>query len=261
MKCIILCGGMGTRLREETEYRPKPMIHIGDRPLLWHIMKIYAYHGYDEFVLPLGYKGEQIKDYFINYEVMNNDFTIELGKPDSVELHNSHPDKGWRITLVDTGEKTLKGGRLKRVQQYLGDEETFMVTYGDGVADVDISALLAFHRSHGKAATVTGVRPLSRFGELSVEQGRVTSFLEKPQSSGGNQLINGGFFVLERSVLERLTVDADCDLEYGALEDLASEGELMVYRHDGFWFCMDTIRDYEALNKMWSEGNAPWKIW
>jgi len=195
MKVVILCGGLGTRLREETEFRPKPMVEIGGKPILWHIMKIYAHYGFKDFIICLGYKGEMIKEYFYNYEVLNNDFTIELGNPKNIEIHSNHGEKGWRVTLADTGDKALKGARLKRVEKYIvGDQ--FMVTYGDGVADIDISDLLRFHQLHGKLATLTGVRPLSRFGELTVKDKQVLQFTEKPQSSRG--LINGGFFVFNR---------------------------------------------------------------
>lgn len=260
MQTIILCGGLGTRLREETEFRPKPMVNIGSKPVLWHIMKIYAMHGHTDFVLPLGYKGHIIKDYFCHYEQMNNDVTIELGKPNAVCTHQCHDESGWKITLADTGEKTLKGARIKRVQKYITDE-TFMLTYGDGVADIDINRLLEFHNSHGCLATVTGVDPLSRFGELQVTGDTVQSFQEKPQMSHGSGIISGGFFVFNRGIFDYLNAADDCDLEYGALERLATQGQLKVYKHDGFWFCMDTLRDMDALNKMWAEGKAPWKIW
>lgn len=259
MKCVILCGGIGTRLREETEYRPKPMVNIGPRPILWHIMKIYAGYGHTEFILPLGYKGDMIKDYFRNYELMNADVTIALGKPDGITLHQTHDETGWKITLVDTGEKTLKGARVKKIQKYVG-RKGFLMTYGDGVSDVDIDKLVRFHKSHGKIATVTGINPLARFGELQVKNDIVASFREKPRNMESS-LISGGFFVFENKVFDYLSEDDLCDLEYGALERLASEGQLMVYKHDGFWYCMDTLRDVEALNKMWNEGNAPWKIW
>lgn len=259
MQTIILCGGLGTRLREETEFRPKPMVHVGSKPMIWHIMKIYASYGHTEFILPLGYKGDVIKEYFCHYEIMNNDVTIELGKPESVCLHNCHNETGWKITLADTGGSTLKGGRVKRVERFVTDE-TFMLTYGDGVADIDINALLAFHKSHGKLATVTGVNPASRFGGLSVDGNTVKAFMEKPKDSG-NGLISAGFFVFNRKIFDYLTPDTNCDLEYGPLEHLAEQGELMVYRHKGFWFCMDTQRDMDMLNEMWSKGEAPWKLW
>lgn len=258
MKVVILCGGAGTRLREETEFRPKPMVNIGDRPILWHIMKYYSRFGFNDFVLALGYKGEMIKNYFCHYELMNNDVTIKLGQPENICIHHSHEEAGWTITLADTGEKALKGARLKKVERYV-PENTFMMTYGDGIADVDIHALLAFHRSHGRMATVTGINPASRFGELKIEGDRVASFREKPQNGDG--LINGGFFVFQREIFKYLTSEDSCDLEVGPLEQIAREGQLMVYKHRGFWACMDTIRDMEYLNRIWDSGTAKWKIW
>jgi glucose-1-phosphate cytidylyltransferase len=258
MKVVILCGGLGTRLREETEFRPKPMVNIGSRPILWHIIKYYAQFGYKDFVLALGYKGEMIKNYFCHYELMNNDVTIELGQPESMRIHHAHDEAGWKITLADTGEKSLKGARLKKVEQYISDD-TFMMTYGDGIADVDINSLLAFHKAHGKLVTVTGVNPASRFGELKTDGDRVVSFTEKPQNGEG--LINGGYFVFNRSILDYLSVDDLCDLEVGPLEQIAKEGQLMVFVHRGFWACMDTLRDMEYLNKLWDDGQAKWKTW
>jgi glucose-1-phosphate cytidylyltransferase len=260
MKVVILCGGAGTRLREETEFRPKPMVNIGSRPILWHIMKGYACQGYNDFVLALGYKGEMIKDYFCHYEIMNNDVTLELGKPDSFSIHGSHEEAGWKITLADTGEATLKGGRIKRVQKYIG-QNPFMLTYGDGVANVDSERLLEFHQSHGKMVTLTGISPVAQFGELKVKENVVESFSEKPDKSHNSALISGGFFVCNPGIFDYLTPDEHCDFEFGALEKVANEGQLMVYEHDGFWACMDTLRDTERLNRMWSNGNAPWKIW
>ncbi|MCE5262714.1 MAG: glucose-1-phosphate cytidylyltransferase [Deltaproteobacteria bacterium] len=258
MKVVILCGGAGTRLREETEFRPKPMVNIGDRPILWHIMKYYAQFGCREFVLALGYKGEMIKNYFCHYELMNNDVTIELGKPECIQIHHSHEEAGWKITLADTGEKSLKGARLKKVERYVSGD-TFMMTYGDGISDVNLDALLAFHRGHGKMVTVTGINLASRFGELKIAGDRVESFSEKPEQGDG--LINGGFFVFSRKIFDYLSPDAACDLEIGALERIAQEGQLMVYRHSGFWACMDTLRDMEYLNRIWESGQARWKTW
>ncbi len=258
MKVVILCGGLGTRLREETEFRPKPMVEIGGKPILWHIMKIYAHYGYKDFILCLGYKGETIKEYFYNYELINNDFTIELGDNKDIEIHSGHGEKGWRITLVDTGDKALKGARLKRVEKYV-DGDQFMMTYGDGVANVDIHSLLAFHNAHGKLATVTGVNPASRFGELQIRGNQVESFSEKPETSSG--LINGGFFVFNKSIFGCLSPDDNCDLEIGPLEEIARKGQLMVYKHRGFWTCMDTLRDMDYLNKLWNEKKAFWKVW
>ena len=259
IQTVILCGGLGTRLREETEFRPKPMVNIGDRPILWHIMKIFSYFGHNNFILPLGYKGEMIKEYFWHYELMNNDVTIELGKQDSFCLHNCHDETGWKITLANTGEKTLKGGRLKRIEQYI-ESDTFLLTYGDGVADIDINELVEFHHKHGKIATVTGVSPTAQFGELSIKGDQVISFQEKPENSESGH-ISGGFFVFNKKIFDFLSDSEDCDLEFGALEKVATAGELMVYKHSGFWACMDTVRDMEYLNKLWTEGNAKWKKW
>jgi len=258
MQTIILCGGLGTRLREETEFRPKPMVEIGGKPILWHIMKIFSHYGIKDFVLSLGYKGEMIKEYFYNYEILSNDFTIKLGNKKNIEIHSNNAEKDWRITLADTGDKALKGARLKRVQQYI-DDDTFMLTYGDGVADVDINTLLAFHNKHGKLATVTGINPASRFGVLKIKGNQVESFSEKPRDGDG--LINGGFFVFNKGIFDYLSADENCDLEIGPLEKIASEGQLMVYKHIGTWACMDTIRDMEYLNKLWREDQAAWKIW
>jgi glucose-1-phosphate cytidylyltransferase len=257
MKVVILAGGLGTRLREETEYRPKPMVLIGGRPILWHIMKIYATHGFTDFVICLGYKGDVIRDYFLNYETRNRDFTITLGCG-KVETHDSHAEDGWRVTLADTGEKTMTGSRIKRIQHYLGGEP-FMVTYGDGVANVDIRRLVALHARHGKLATVTAVRPSSRYGELCVENGMVRVFQEKPQLGAGGW-VNGGFLVFEPGALD-LIGGSDETLEAGLLAKLADAGELAVYQHEGFWQCMDTYRETELLNEMWRRNCAEWKIW
>ncbi|SOB58347.1 putative glucose-1-phosphate cytidylyltransferase [Pseudodesulfovibrio profundus] len=259
MEVVILCGGLGTRLREETEFRPKPMVNIGPRPILWHVMKTYASHGHTDFVLPLGYKGEMIRDYFVNYQWMNNDVTVDLGHPDSICQHNCHDESDWRITMSDTGAQTLKGGRIKRIEKYITGD-TFMMTYGDGVANIDIAALLDFHNSHGKLVTVTGVNPAQQFGVLKTENDAVLAFEEKPDRAR-EDLISGGYFVMSRKVFDYLTPEVGCDFEYGPLEKIAAEGQLMVYRHDGFWACMDTLRDTEKLNAMWDAGKAPWKIW
>jgi glucose-1-phosphate cytidylyltransferase len=256
MKVVILAGGLGTRLREETEYRPKPMVEIGGRPILWHIMKIYATHGFTDFVICLGYKGDAIRDYFLNYEMRNRDFTITLGSHD-IQTYGDHHERGWRITLAETGLNTMTGGRLRRAARYLG-EHAFMATYGDGVADVDVTRLLAFHRSRGKLATITGVRPSSRYGELSVDNGMVKLFREKPQVHEG--WINGGFFVFEPQVLDLIGGDEDT-LEVNLLMKLAERGELAVYQHDGFWQCMDTYREVQMLNDLWSGGKPPWAAW
>jgi glucose-1-phosphate cytidylyltransferase len=258
MKVVILCGGLGTRLREETEFRPKPMVRIGTKPILWHIMKIYASYGFKDFVLCLGYKGEIIKEYFYNYDLYNKDFTVCLGSHRVVHTHNGHDDVDWRVSLIDTGETALKGARLKRIEQLI-DGDDFMVTYGDGVGNIDIPQLCAFHQAHGKLATVTGVRPPSLFGELQVKDSQVELFTEKPQTSSG--LISGGFFVFSRRIFDYLSAADDCDLERGPLEQLAHEGQLMVYQHRGEWACIDTYRDLQHMNQLWSKGQAFWKVW
>jgi len=257
MNVVILCGGQGTRLREETEYRPKPMVEIGQRPILWHIMKCYAHYGFRKFVLCLGYRGRMIKEYFLHYEAMTNDFTVQLGNLHSMNFHGAHSEQDFQVTLADTGLPSMTGGRIKRIERYI-DDDTFMVTYGDGLSDVDISKLLAFHRSHGRIATVTAVRPTSRFGVLDVGgAGEVKSFNEKPQMEGW---ISAGFFVFHRRIFDFLKGD-DCILEREPMEQLARGGELLVYRHEGFFFAMDTYREYQALNEMWDQGQAPWKVW
>jgi glucose-1-phosphate cytidylyltransferase len=256
MKVVILAGGLGTRLREETEYRPKPMVRIGGRPILWHIMKIYAHYGYNDFVICLGYKGEMIRDYFLNYETQNRDFTVTLGSG-KVEVLGNHTEDGWQVTLAETDEKTMTGGRLKRVEKYVG-RSSFMATYGDGVADIDIESLLGFHRRQGKLATVTAVRPSSRYGELGIEDGKVTLFREKPQVNEG--WINGGFFVFEPEVFSLIEGDNDA-LETGLLSQLVERKQLAVYQHEGFWQCMDTYREMQQLEEIWDRGRAPWRVW
>jgi glucose-1-phosphate cytidylyltransferase len=260
MKVMILCGGQGTRLREMTEIRPKPMVEIGGRPILWHIMKYYAHHGMREFILCLGYKGNVIREYFLNYEMMNSDFTLELGKTKSIQVHGDvHGEEGWKITFVETGETTFTGARVKRASRYLDPGETFGLTYGDGVSNVDLKAALAFHRAHGKAATLTGVRPPGRFGELRQEKGRVVEFEEKPQMAQG--LINGGFFFLEPGFLKYLSDKPDCSMEGEPIKRCASDGQLFVYEHSDYWQCMDTMRDWDSLERQWQTGKAPWKVW
>lgn len=258
MQVVILCGGFGTRLRGETEFRPKPMVNIGSRPILWHIMKIYSQYGHRDFVLSLGYKGEMIKEYFYHYELMNNDVTLRLGHPESMQIHRSKEEDGWTVTLANTGLHALKGARLKRVEKYVTGP-VFMTTYGDGLVDVNLDELLAFHQSHGKLATVTGVNPTSQFGELRVDGDQVLSFREKPKSR--STMVNGGFFVFNRRIFEYLDADDACDLEVGALEQVARDGELMVFAGAKSWACMDTPRDVDLLNKLWNEGNAFWKTW
>ncbi len=254
MKIVILCGGLGTRLSEETQVKPKPMVEIGGRPILWHIMKIYERHGLTDFMLALGYKGDVIKDYFLNYHARQSDLTVHL-KSNQVDYTNPTAED-WRVTLVDTGASSQTGGRLLRLKPLLQSGSTFMLTYGDGVSDVDLTALLAFHRSHGRLATVTAVRPPARFGDLRIENNRVTHFEEKPQAGGG--WINGGFFVFEPGVLDFIADDATL-LEKAPLEQLAQRGELMTYQHPGYWQSMDTLRDKLALEELWANGTAPWK--
>lgn len=257
MKVVILCGGQGTRLREETEYRPKPLVDVGGHPILWHIMKTYAAHGQRDFVLCLGYRGNMIKDYFLNYEARNNDFTISLGRRHQIAYHDAHQEQDFQVTLADTGLNSMTGGRVLRVRRYVEDE-TFMVTYGDGLADVDVGKLLAFHKSHGRLATITTVRPTSRFGILDIDdRGAVRRFAEKPQIDGW---ASAGFFVFDRGIFDYLTGD-DCVLEAGPLERLTAEGQLIAYRHPGFFYAMDTYREYLHLNDLWNTGTAPWKVW
>jgi glucose-1-phosphate cytidylyltransferase len=258
MKVVILCGGLGTRLREETEFRPKPMVKIGTKPILWHIMMIYAHYGLKNFVLCLGYKGEIIKEYFYNYEIYNEDFSVHLGERKRIESLRQNQPPDWTVSLVDTGEQALKGARIKRIEPWIDGDE-FMLTYGDGVANIDIPRLLEFHRKHGKIATVTGVRPPSLFGELQVRGNKVELFAEKPQTSSG--LISGGFFVFSRRLFDLLTTDDSCDLERGPLENLAGKGQLMVYDHRGDWACVDTYRDLQHLNHVWNSNQAFWKVW
>lgn len=255
MKVVILAGGLGTRLAEMTDVLPKPMAPVGGHPILWHIMKLFAASGHKEFVLALGYKAEVIKQYFLNYSSLNADFTVDMGTG-SIDWHTpSQVD--WRVSLVDTGMATMTGGRLRRLKEYLGPQ-TFMMTYGDGVADIDIGALLEFHRGHGKMVTVTTVRPGARFGELDLDGAQVRSFKEKPQTTQG--WINGGFFVMQPEFLD-LIADDTTVLEREPLEIAAARGELMAYRHEGFWQCMDTVRDRNYLEELWSSGRAPWKTW
>jgi glucose-1-phosphate cytidylyltransferase len=256
MKVVLLAGGLGTRLREETEFRPKPMVDVGGRPILWHIMKSYAHYGFTDFVVCLGYKGDVIRDYFLNYENRHRDVTVTLGTRD-VDVLTNHAEAGWRVTLAETGDKTLTGGRLRRVAPYLG-RDRFMVTYGDGVADIDIRRLMAFHEAHGRLGTITAVRPSSRFGEVVIDRGVVQAFAEKPQVQAG--WINGGFFVFEPGVLDLLTGDEE-SLEQSVLEKLTAMKQLAVYEHHGFWQCMDTYREMEFLNDLWVRDRASWAVW
>lgn len=255
MKVVILAGGLGTRLAEETEVKPKPMLEIGNHPILWHIMKSYAHYGFKEFFIALGYKGAVIKRYFLDYHSLQRDMTISLA--DGItEFRNAEPED-WTVHLIDTGQDSMTGGRIKRLEKYLMNE-TFMVTYGDGVCDVDIGELLRFHAAQGKSATVTAVRPPARFGELILNDDLTARFSEKPQTHEG--WINGGFLVFEPKILNYLK-DDESVLEIDVLERLANEGQLAAYRHNGFWQCMDTLRDKRQLEKAWQDGNPPWKVW
>ena len=256
MQVVILCGGLGTRLSEETTVRPKPMVDIGGYPILWHIMKIYSAYGYDNFMLALGYKGEVIKDYFLNYHPRNTDMTLRVST--GVAEYADSDSEDWSVRMIDTGLSTMTGGRLHRLEPYLRDVGSFMLTYGDGVGSVDLRALMDFHRAHGKLATVTAVRPPARFGEIVFEGDRVIEFREKPQAGGG--WINGGFFVFESGVFDYLEGD-ETILERDPLERLAADGQLMAYRHEGYWQCMDTLRDKNQLEEAWDSGSAPWKVW
>jgi len=260
MKVVILCGGKGTRLREETEFRPKPMVPIGDRPILWHIMKIYATHGFHEFILCLGYKGEMIKDYFRNYQWMTSDVTLSLGPKASPKFHSHHAEEDWRVTLADTGQDTMTGGRIQRIRHYLGQDPEFFLTYGDCVGNIDITAALHFHQQHGKILTLTAVRPPGRFGELALDpQNRVTQFNEKPQATEGS--INGGFFVASSRLFDFLADGDAMMFEQQPMLAMARQGQLMAWQHHGFWQPMDTFQEFTLLNKMWADGKAPWKIW
>jgi glucose-1-phosphate cytidylyltransferase len=256
MKAIILAGGLGTRMAEETILRPKPMVEVGDKPILFHIMNIYGSQGVNEFVIAVGYKGDIIKNYFLNFYAINNDISIDLVNG-ATTIHNGSK-LNWKIHLVDTGLHTQTGGRLKRLVNWLEYDDTFMFTYGDGVADIDIRDLLKFHKSHGKLATVTTVRPPARFGRIVFDGGAVTSFYEKPEASEG--WINGGYFVLNRKALDYIQ-DDETIWEREPIERLAADGELMGYRHYGFWSCMDTIKERAFLEELWASGKAPWKVW
>ncbi len=256
MKAVILAGGLGTRISEESHLKPKPMIEIGGKPILWHIMKQYSAHGIQDFVICLGYKGYAIKDFFANYFLHTSDVTFDM-RNNQMEVHQNYSEP-WRVTLVDTGEDTMTGGRLRRVGCFLEQEEAFCFTYGDGVSDLDISALVAFHKRHGKHATVTAVQPPGRYGALAREGDQVTGFVEKPRGDGG--WINGGFFVLSPKVLPRIADDST-SWEVEPLAQLADEGQLMAYQHEGFWHPMDTLRDKNYLEQLWQSGEAPWKQW
>ena len=255
MKAIILCGGQGTRLREETEHRPKPMVEVGGRPILWHIMKYYAHFDVREFVIGLGYRGSMIKDYFLNYEAMNSDFTVSLGRLSAIDYHAEHEEQDFRVTLADTGLDTMTGARVQRLRRYVG-RQRFLVTYGDGLTDLDLDAALRFHENHGRIATVTTVRPTSRFGMLEIDDdGRVNRFAEKPQADGW---ASAGYFIFEPEIFDVLGDRDDCILEREPMERLAAAGELAAYRHDGFFYAIDTYREYLQLNELYAAGAAPW---
>ena len=258
MQVVILCGGQGTRIRDVADDVPKPMIPIGGRPIVWHIMKSYAHYGFKRFILCLGYKSWAIKQYFLNYALANSDLTVELDCVDAVKVKEPYRIEDWQVTLAETGLETQTGGRVKRIQKYL-DGDQFLLTYGDGVSDINIHTLVDFHHRHGKTATVTAVKPPGRFGELEIEDGRVMEFQEKPLATQG--LISGGFFVFNRRFVERLPERDDLFLERDPLTKLAHDGELAAYVHEGFWHCMDSSRDYHLLNNLWNSGEAPWNTW
>lgn len=255
MKAVILAGGFGTRLSEETEVRPKPMVEVGGKPILWHIMKIYQSYGIDEFIICLGYKGYAIKEYFSNYFMHMSDVTIDFSTGERI-IHDNYSEP-WKVTLVETGDHSMTGGRLRRVRKYIGDED-FCFTYGDGVADIDVKALLEFHKSHGKLATMTATQPPGRFGSIDILGGAVKHFQEKPQGDGG--WINGGFFVLNPRVIDYIDGDG-CVWENEPLRQLVADNQLAAFQHRGFWQCMDTLRDKHSLEKLWQSGKAPWKVW
>lgn len=258
MKVVILCGGYGTRIRDVSENIPKPMIKVGRYPILWHIMKYYSTYGYQDFVLCLGHKSQVIKDFFLNYEAHTKDFTIRLGRQGSIEFLTDHNESGWRVTLAETGLKAMTGARIARIRKYVGSDD-FMLTYGDGVGDVDLESLVEFHRSHGKTLTVTGVKPPGRFGELVNMNGQVIEFNEKPQATGG--LISGGFFVASPQLFNYLDDREDLVFEQDPMRRMVADGQLMVFEHDGFWQPMDTSRDYQLLNALFGQGKAPWVRW
>ena len=260
MKVVILCGGKGTRLREETEYRPKPMVPIGNRPILWHIMKTYAHYGHKEFILCLGYKGDMIKDYFRNYLWHTCDTTLRLGRKPGLKFHKNHGEEDWKVTLADTGENTMTAYRIRLIREYLGTDETFLLTYGDGVGNIDIPASVKLHESAKKVCTITAVHPPGRFGELSLnESATVRGFNEKPQTEGG--YINGGYMICNRKLFDYLPDDPGMMLEQSPLATLTATGQLGGYRHEGFWQPMDTFQEFNLLNNLWTQGKAPWKVW
>jgi glucose-1-phosphate cytidylyltransferase len=259
MKTVILCGGYGTRIRDVADNIPKPMIPIGELPILWHIMKYYSKFDFDEFVLCLGYKSQVIKDFFLNYGASTRDFTLRLGKESSIEYHTDFEESNWKVTLAETGQNTMTGGRINHIKKYVENDDCFMLTYGDGVGDINIDALVKFHKSHGKTITLTGMRPPGRFGELELDGAKVIGFNEKPQATGG--LISGGYFVCNKNIFDFMEGDKSLVFEQEPMKRLVDAGELMVYKHDGFWQPMDTYRDYSLLNQLFDKGAAPWKIW
>jgi glucose-1-phosphate cytidylyltransferase len=258
MDVVILCGGKGTRLSEETNLRPKPMVEIGGKPILWHIMKYYSSFGYNRFILALGYKQDYIKEYFYNYKTTNSDFTLNLSPDTSPVFHKSADESNWEITFIDTGLETLKGGRIKRIEKYL-KSNNFHLTYGDGVSDVNLNKLVKFHEKHNKTATVSAVRPPSRFGEMIIDNDDVKTFNEKSQMHTG--YINGGFFILNKKIMEYLSKDVNCDFEFGPLQEVVKNNELKAFKHKGFWQCMDNVRERDYLDKLTNEGKAPWIKW
>lgn len=260
MKVVILCGGKGTRLREETEYRPKPMLPIGKHPILWHIMKTYSHYGHKEFILCLGYKGDMIKEYFRNYLWNTCDTTLLLGRSSSVKFHNRHDEEDWSVTLADTGESSMTAYRIRQVQKYLGEDENFLLTYGDGVGDINIPASIAQHEKSGKICTLSAVHPPGRFGELSLSADHtVHGFNEKPQTEGG--FINGGYMVCNKRIFDYLSDDPEMMLEQEPMKKLTADQQLSAFKHEGFWQPMDTFQEFNLLNRLWESGNAPWKVW
>ena len=260
MKVVILCGGKGTRLREETEFRPKPMVPIGNRPILWHIMKYYAHFGHKEFILCLGYKGDMIKDYFRNYLWNTCDITLSLGRNPATQFHNRHNEEDWSVTLADTGENSMTAYRIRQVERYLGSDETFLLTYGDGVGNINIPGSIEHHAKAGKVCTLSAVHPPGRFGELGInDDNTIHGFNEKPQAEGG--YINGGYMVCSRSIFNYLPDDPEMMLEQSPMKQMTADGKLSAFKHDGFWQPMDTFQEFNLLNKLWDDGKAPWKVW
>jgi glucose-1-phosphate cytidylyltransferase len=260
MKVVILCGGKGTRLREETEFRPKPMVPVGNRPILWHIMKTYAHHGHKDFILCLGYKGDMIKEYFRNYLWNTCDSTLKLGQPQAVQFHNRHDEEDWSVTLADTGEEAMTAHRIKQIQRYIPKGEHFLLTYGDGLAAIDINASIAAHRASGKICTISAVHPAGRFGAMKIENdGSIYTFVEKPQVE--QAYVNGGYMVCDYKIFNYLTDDATIMFEREPIAKITADGQLHAYRHEGFWQPMDTYQEMQYLNRLWAGGRAPWKVW